>query len=309
MPHLHSRSGHRPAHRVVLGALLTVGLGLGVSALAAPATAAGTVPSAPRNVTAAVSGSTVTVRWAAPSSAGSSRITGYSVGYSAGQFGNGGEVAASARTDVFRHLSDGTYSFSVAADNAAGEGKRIFYVVNVGKHQGPSLAASPTVIVAGQQASVFGIWKPGSRITLDRKLPGGTFHAVSTILVARDGSYLHNVTFNHNAVYRTRTGSGLTSNTQRVLVRSRMSLTVVRNATRTYTLAGNVAPASKGQAVTVSYRNGSAWTALGTVHTDASGHWSFKHTYGATQTYTFKVAAAATTLNAPNSVTRQVAVS
>lgn len=287
-------------------AVLVLSLGLGTAAIAGPANAAGTVPSAPRNVTASVSGSAVTVRWAAPSSAGSSKVSHYSVGYSGGQWGNGETVAGSVRSDVFRNLADGTYSFSVAAENAAGDSKRVFVVVNVGKHKGPSFGAMIPTVVAGHQTTFMGIWKPGTKITLDRKFPGGTFHGIATILVGNDGGYMKNLTVTHNALYRTRTASGLTSNLQKVLVRSRMSLTSAVGTPGAYTLSGTVAPASKGQVVTLSYSTGNGYTAVGTVHTDATGNWTFTHTYPIANGYTFKAAAAGTTLNLGNVITKKV---
>ena len=76
---------------------LTVGAG-GVALAAVPATAStvstlattAALPSAPLHVTASQTGvGQVTIRWSAPTSAGSSAITAYAPGYSAGEWGNG----------------------------------------------------------------------------------------------------------------------------------------------------------------------------------------------------------------------------
>ena len=50
-------------------------------------------------------------------------VTGYAVGYGAGRSGDGAEESASAREHTFTGLHSGTYSFSVAAINAAGDGE------------------------------------------------------------------------------------------------------------------------------------------------------------------------------------------
>jgi hypothetical protein len=103
-----------------------------VTTTTASLTVHGTVPSAPRSMTAVQSGpGRVTVRWAAPASAGSVPITSYSVGYSAGQWGNGESVPASARSTVFRGLARGKYTFSVTAVNAAGPSVRASVPVSV----------------------------------------------------------------------------------------------------------------------------------------------------------------------------------
>ena len=73
----------------------------------------------------------VTVRWAAPTAAGSAPITSYDVGYSAGQWGNGKSVRASARSTVFGGLAAGRYTFSVSAVNAAGHSVRTSFKITV----------------------------------------------------------------------------------------------------------------------------------------------------------------------------------
>ena len=103
-----------------------------VTTRAATLTVHGTVPGKPRSVTAVQTGrGKVTVRWAAPTAAGSAPITSYDVGYSAGQWGNGKSVRASARSTVFSGLAAGRYTFSVSAVNAAGQSVRTSFKATV----------------------------------------------------------------------------------------------------------------------------------------------------------------------------------
>ena len=103
-----------------------------VTTRAATLTVHGTVPGKPRSVTAVQSGrGKVTVRWAAPAAAGSAPITSYDVGFSAGQWGNGKSVRASARSTVFGGLAAGRYTFSVSAVNAAGQSVRTSFKLTV----------------------------------------------------------------------------------------------------------------------------------------------------------------------------------
>jgi hypothetical protein len=295
---------------------LTIGAG-GVALAASPATAssastsasATAAPSAPVGVTASQTGvGQVTVRWSAPTSAGSSAITSYAPGYSAGEWGNGEEVPSTARSDVFSHLANGSYRFSVAAVNAAGWGTRVFVPVTVTGLKTPTQAVSRTTLTAGDGLTISGLGSPGARLTLDRALPGQPFRPLATVTVDSRGHYARTVTVAYTATYRSRGVTGLVSHANKVVAQDRMTFGAVRNAFRTYTLSGKVYPARKGQLVKLSYLNGSSYSALASVSTDQYGRWSYKHTYNFSKTYTFKAVAAATNLNASKAVTLKVAV-
>jgi hypothetical protein len=296
---------------------LTVGAG-GVALAAVPATAstvsmpaaATAAPSAPLHVTASQTGvGQVTIRWSAPTSAGSSAITGYDVGYSAGEWGNGEGVLSTARSDVFKGLANGAYSFSVAAvNNKVDMGQRVFVPVTVTGLRTPTQTVSRTTVTAGDALTVSGLASPGARLTLDRALPGQPFRPLATVIADSRGHYARTITVANTATYRSRGVTGLLSHANKVVAQDRMTFGAVRNAFRTYTLSGKVYPARKGQLVKLSYLSGSSYTALASVSTDQYGRWSYKHTYNFTKTYTFKAVSAATTLNASKAVTLKVAV-
>ncbi len=307
------------ARRLASLCVLTLTIGAGGVALVAapamastvstPATTAASLPSAPLHVTASQTGvGQVTSRWSAPTSAGASAITGYDVGYSAGEWGNGGGVPSTARSDVFSHLANGPYLFSVAAVNKVDMGQRVFVPVTVTGLKTPTQTVSRTTLTAGDTMTVSGLGSPGARLTLDRALPGQPFRPLATVTVDGRGHYARTVTVAYTATYRSRGVTGLVSHANKVVAQDRMTFGSARNAFRTYTLSGKVYPARKGQLVKLSYLNGSSYTPLASVSTDQYGRWSYKHTYNFTKTYTFKAVSAATTLNASKSVTLKVAV-
>ena len=266
-------------------------------------------PVGPVGVTARQTGAgQVTVRWSAPSQRRFLAHHRLRRGYSAGEWGNGKEVPSTARSDVFSHLANGPYSFSVAAVNAAGSGTRVFVPVTVTGLKTPTQTVSRTTLTAGDTMTVSGLGSPGARLTLDRALPGQPFRPLATVTVDSRGHYARTVTVAYTATYRSRGVTGLVSHANKVVAQDRMTFGAVRNAFRTYTLSGKVYPARKGQLVKLSYLNGSSYSPLASVSTDQYGRWSYKHTYNFTKTYTFKAVSAATTLNASKAVTLKVAV-
>lgn len=110
---------------------------------ATPAASSGSVPGAPTGVTAAPGDGTATVAWSAPSSTGSSAITGYTVTASPG--GRTASVSGDARRATVTGLTNGTaYTFTVRATNAQGAGPA------------SSASAAITVGVPGAPSSVRG---------------------------------------------------------------------------------------------------------------------------------------------------------
>ena len=154
-------------------AALALAAGLGATALLpAPAGAAqpavsaqaASAPSAPRQVTAVLTApGEVTVTWEAPSSAGSSAVTGYTVVFSTGQSGGGQPAAASDRSAVFTGLSKATYTFSVYATNAVGDGPRASTTLAVPAANAPTIDVSTATIVSGDGLTVSGTGATNSR--------------------------------------------------------------------------------------------------------------------------------------------------
>ena len=312
MPHPHRRT-----RAIASCATLMVAAGLAGGVAIAPASAAGSVaqvaaatPSAPTSVTAGQAGAgRVTVTWKAPASEGSSPVTGYDVGFSAGEWGNGRTVAATDRSTAFVDLAKGSYSFSVAAVNAAGQGKRVTVPVTVSTGApAPTVAVSATTLTAGGRLTISGRGTPDSELGLERALPGRAYVPIGSIVVDGTGSYTDTRTVRNTATYRVRGASGATRAGIKVVVRNRMDIAATRTAVRTYRLSGTVFPAHDGQQVSLGTRRADgSYASLASVRTDATGHWSYKRTYAAA-TYTFRARSAATTLNAPKAITLTVAV-
>lgn len=312
MPHPHRRT------RAITSCLtLLVAAGLAGGIAVAPASAsvsvaqvAAATPSAPTSVTAGQTGAgRVTVTWKAPTDEGSSPITGYDVGFSAGQWGNGRTVAAADRSAAFVELAKGSYTFFVTAVNSAGQGKQVSVPVTVTTGApAPTMAVSATTLTAGGRLTVSGRGAPDTEVGLERALPGRAYVPIGSIVVDGTGSYTDTRTVRNTATYRVRGASGATRAGVRVVVRNRMDIAATRTAVRTYRLSGTVFPARDGQLVSLGTRRADgSYASLASVRTDATGHWSYKRTYAA-GTYTFRARSAATTLNAPKAVTLTVAV-
>jgi hypothetical protein len=273
-------------------------------------TVTGTAPSAPLGVTATQTGTgEVTVTWDAPDSAGDSAITSYFPGYSAGQMGDGTIVGPGVRQYVFTDLATGRYTFSVSAGNLAGPGAR--------GEAGPSilvLGASPSVshtsyaLTSGQRLTVTGLARPGSKVTLERSLPGQAFRTLATLTASSSGRYSYSYVASSTATFRARTGGGPPSDAQTAEVASRVTSAARRNAARTYTLSGSVSPAVANQLVRVYQKSGNSYTLIGSDRTDSRGRWTTRHHYASSRTYTLKAVAAATRSNVAGEVVRNVAV-
>lgn len=307
-PSLHRRP------RLLAVAMLAAATGLaGTTLVAAPAQAAATRPSGPRNVAVTnPSAGTVKVSWAAPASTGGSPITRYTIGWSTGQMGGGGQVGPAARSYSFHDFARGTFTFSVWATNAVGDSTHVAKQFTVTKGGlAPSIAASATHLTAGSTLALSGKGYPGSWLTLERAFPGGTWRALpNSIQAASTGAWRTTMKVTNTASYRIRGGSGAVSVGTKVVVGSRMTLTATNTAGRAYTLAGTVYPASAGQVVTLSTKGADGtYSTLTTVTTDATGHWSRAHTFAEAATYSLRAVSTATTRNAAGTATLSVPVS
>ena len=154
-----------------------------------------TPPSAPLNVTAVQSGpGQITITWDPPLESGSTPVTGYSVGYSAGESGDGVVVGPDARSAVFDGLPDGAYTGSVAASSAAGTGDRATDPVTVATapstfvvpaSPSPSSAMTPTPSASPSASSPAASAAPScstvATVTLDRTTIIATGSAVVTV--------------------------------------------------------------------------------------------------------------------------------
>jgi hypothetical protein len=276
----------------------------------AAATAAGT-PSVPRHVAAAQTApGKVTVTWDAPTSEGSSAITGYDVGWSTGQSGSGTTVDGAERSATFVEMSKGTFTFSVAAVNGSGQGTRASVTATVTTGApAPTSAVSAATITAGSPVTVSGKGTASTWVDVERALPGKPWTWLGSTEVATDRTFAFTRTPPYTATYRVVGASGARSVARKVVVRNRVDLAATRTGTRTYRLAGTVFPAKDGQAVALASKQADGtWAALATVHTDAKGHWSYQRTYAA-RTWTFRARSAATTRNAAGSAVLAVPVS
>ena len=273
-------------------------------------TVTGTAPSAPQSFTAVQTApGEVTVTWAPPTSAGNSALTGYNPGWSGGQFGDGTSVDPAATSAIFTDLATGSYTFSVAAVNLAGPGARATRALKVIGAQ-PTETASASTLVAGQTLTLSGIATPGSRLTVQRALPGGSYAALSTLTVPSSGSWTKAISgVRSTATYRAVLGTGEMSPGRKVTAKNKMTMTASRTAKRTYRYSGTVYPGVANQVVKVYQRaaNGS-YGLLSSVRTDSSGRWSYTRKFSSSATYTLKAVSTATPLNASNELVLPVAV-
>lgn len=291
----------------------SVGTGRELSGALRTASASAALPSVPLRVVATLIGpGRVKVTWAAPSSAGSTPIAGYTVTYSTGQSGGGQGVASTARAAEFTGLETNryTYMFTVWASNGTGDGPSVTVpLTGVAAPATPTQTVSRTTLTSGDRLTISGRGKPGARLTIDRALPGHAFAPLAVVTVDGTGHYADTVTARYTATYRTRTASGLVSKVNKVVAQNRLTVAATRQALRTYTLGGTVLPAVKGQRVKVYNKTFSgSYSLLAVVYTDASGRWSFTHRYLFTRTYTFKTVSVATALNASTAKVLSVSV-
>ena len=279
----------------------------GGSATSNPATltVTGRVPSAPGHFAAHQTGlGQVTVSWTASTDAGSpAPIQYYQPGWGTGQMGNGDAVPASKTSDVFTNLQPGSYTFSVAAINAAGSSTRVSLPLTVvAPSSTPTLSAAAHRVISGTHVLLSGQAPASKKVTLQRKLPGGNFVSISTVTSTSYGYFAFTVPAMHTATYRVRAATGALSPTVKVSALDRLTLNAARTAARHYTLSGKVRPAVIGQLVTLyAAKNGGTYAFLAKVHTDKFGRWRFAHVFKASS-YTFKAVASSTAYNLGNTI-------
>jgi hypothetical protein len=295
--------------------VVSTGLAGGLTLVPAAADATGlpiaSPPSAPRHVAASqTAAGKVTVTWSAPTSEGSSAITGYDVGWSTGQSGNGMSAAATARSATFVEMPKGTFTFSVAAVNTAGSGPRVSVKATVTRAApAPTSSVSADTITAGDPVTLSGTGTPETWVDIERARPGRPFAWLTNTEVDAAGTFAVTRSPKYTATYRVVGASGSRSVTHKVVVKNKLDLSATQTTGRTYRLTGTVFPAHDGQAVALSSKRADGtWAALVTVHTDAQGNWAYKHTYAA-RSWTFRARSAATTLNAAGSARLTVTVS
>jgi titin len=146
--------------------------GTGQAATSAAVVVNPTAPGAPSSVTAKTGNAAATVTWKAPSSDGGSPITGYVVTPSVGGVAGAPQsFASTATTQTVTGLANGTtYTFTVAAVNAAGTGA--------------ASTASAPLLVGAPSAPAFLTVTPGNQqATLKWWAPSGNGSAVTGYVI------------------------------------------------------------------------------------------------------------------------------
>lgn len=278
---------------------------------AATLTVTGRVPSAPGHFAAHQTGlGQVTVSWTASTDAGSpATIQYYQPGWGTGQMGDGDAVPASKTGDVFNNLQPGSYTFSVAAINAAGSSARVSLPLTVvAPASTPTLSVSSHRVISGTHVLLSGQAPASKKITLQRKLPGGSYVSIATVTSTSYGHFAFAVPAMHTAYYRVRAATGALSTAVKVSALDRVTLVAARTSARHYRLSGKVRPAVKGQLVKLyAAKNGGTYALLAKVYTNKYGNWTFAHAYKATS-YTFKAVASSTAYNVGNKILLTVRV-
>ncbi|WP_460816904.1 fibronectin type III domain-containing protein [Nocardioides korecus] len=260
-------------------------------------TVTGQEPGVPQHLVATQTGvGRVTLTWDDPVSHGDSALSTFETSWSGGQFGSGDSVPAGTRTETFTGLGTGRYTFGVAAANLAGPGPRATTQPQLVLGAAPALQPSSGQLVYGQRLGFTGLAKPGSRVAVERALPGGPFRTLATVTASSTGSFrVPASTPTSSASYRARTVGGQPGDAGIVSVASRVTAAATRVGTRTYRLHGSIAPARANQLVTVSAVKGSGSSRrIGTARTDRSGSWNLRYRFPSTGTWTVTAVSAAT---------------
>lgn len=298
-------NGHQYRFVASNGAVDEDGEPLDTASSAATLTVTGQEPGAPTGlvVTQGKLG-LLNYSWTAPSFLGNPTLTGYGIGYSGGEWGNGRDLDGTATTGELEDVPTGRYTFSVAAINAAGRSLQTSTTTPVVVYGvSPSLEASATRRTAGQGLTLSGLGKPGLNVMVQRQLPGGSWLEVKDVTVTSASTWSWTTAVTSSARYRVRYVDDLPASDEvGVTVATKVSLGATRVAKRTYSLHGGVYPVASRQLVKVYVKSGSHYVYLGSDRTDSRGRWSYRKRFGSTKTYTLKALASATTRTAAGSV-------
>jgi hypothetical protein len=250
--------------------LTNTGFGRSVGCPTPPPPAAGSarvgasaVPEAPINLSAAISGSTVTLSWTAPPSGSTSYILEAGSGPGRTDIVPAFNTGSSATTIVFTNVPAGTYFVRVRASNSTGVGAASAEVVVIVSGSG-SCPPSPPVGLSSTVA--------GATVTLTWNPPGGSCPAASYIIEAGSAAGLSNLAnFNTGSSGTSFTATGVASGTYFVRTRATNSsgtsapsneITIVVGGSCSYSLtpASQAAP-STGGSFTTSVTASCAWSA------------------------------------------------
>jgi Lamin Tail Domain/Fibronectin type III domain len=277
-----------------IGILAVITLAATSVMFAGSATAA--VPGPPTDVTARAGDQLAEVTWTAPLPDDPS-ITGYTVITSPADT-PAVTVDPTARTATVTGLTNGTaYSFTVTATNPDGTSPPSTPSAPVIPAPPAAttltLTAAPTRVPYGgtvtlsgrlQQADSSGI--AGEPVIVERRPKGTTtWTALTTVTTAGDGTLDPGpqVTPQAHTEYRlrhpaTQFHAAATSSTATVLVGVRLTARLNRTSMalgRTATIAGQVAPAHRGQRIRLQHKQGTSWRTVQAKPLPATGRYSF----------------------------------
>ena len=274
-------------------------------------TVTGSVPSAPRHVTVTQTGpGTITIHWTAPLSGGTPGITAYSVGYSAGQSGNGEGVGPSATSDTFKGLSPGKYVVSVAAVNAAGSSAwGTAPIAVVAPTAIPTAAVSAKHVIAGTKFVLSGTGPKNSTLTIKRALPGKSFVKLTTVKTNSWGAYSIALAAVHTAQYRVVSPAGKVSNKVAVVAAYRVHLQTVRTAARAYTIRGWITPVAAGRTVHVTATVAGKLVKIATLSTSKKGQFTTHYKFAKKGPATLHITVSSGAQNGAGALNRVLTVS
>jgi hypothetical protein len=290
-------------------------------------------PSVPLNVTATQSGpGQVTITWQAPASPGTSAITGYGAGYGNGGSGDGDGFGADVRSATFTGLANGSYTASVNANNASGDGPRASTPFTIASAQAPQPApvVQPTSASPGPSASsaaptrrplTLSVRNPliragGSTVLTATGEPNQAYQLrcytrpSTTYSNAREGAFNaagDPVDFTLRLGRNTRCYIQYADNSSQgasgsvvVAVRTVLSVSAIRTGPLRYVFIGRNLPRVGGQLITL-YRVDNAGNEIRTANlvTDDSGRYRVTRTFTEGGTFAFRVRTSNTLNNVP----------
>lgn len=246
-------------------------------------------PGAPTGVLASAGDGTATLTWGAPVSDGGSPVTGYLVSWTAGGVPQPPVVlGASARSRVFPGLANGTsYSFTVAATNAAGTGPGASAGASPQGRTVTTLLSAPSVAVHGTTVAVRGIVRDaagaplgGRSVQLHYRRVGTTaWLNANSATTAADGSVRVTTPLGVGTVAVRLVASGdlallgSTSSARTIAVARSVTLSASSTARvgRSMAFSGLVRPVVTGRTVYLQQRTGSGWTTVANARTSSTG--------------------------------------